>query len=140
VTSTTQQDSPTDAESAAVHVARAVAAPPERVWQCLSSADGARALLGDGARLGAKGEPWRSADGTHGVLRSYHPLEQVRVSWHAEEDDPASIVDLRLAPDDGGDGTVLDLRHEHLPAGVDVDGLRTRWESALGRLAEAAGG
>ena len=63
----------------------------DHVWSVLTTNDGAEALLGEGARLGSKGEHWRAADGTHGFWRSYHPMEQVRVSWHASEDAPRSL-------------------------------------------------
>ena len=36
------------------------------------------------------------------------PAEQIRVSWHASDEAPASLVDLRIIPD--GAGTRLDLR------------------------------
>ncbi len=102
----------------------------DHVWRVLTTNDGVQALLGRGARLGGKGEPWHADDGTHGVWRSYHPLEQVRVSWHADADSPRSLVDLHLAPE--GDGTRVLLRHE--PAGPDRAALQQRWSDALERL------
>ncbi len=104
--------------------------PVDHVWKVLTTNDGAQALLGTGARLGGKGEPWHAEDGTHGVWRSYHPLEQVRVSWHATADAPRSMVDLHLAPD--GERTRLSLRHEHREG--DPAALRERWSAALSRL------
>ena len=102
----------------------------DHVWRVLTTNDGAQALLGPGARLGGKGEPWRADDGSHGVWRSYHPLEQVRVSWHADADGPRSLVDLHLAAE--GDGTRVSLRHE--PAGPDRAAIEQRWSAALDRL------
>ena len=86
-----------------VRVSRTVGAPLVHVWEVLVSPAGAQALLGQGAVLGGKGEPYHSADGTSGVVRSYHPLEQLRVSWHVTPDSPPSIVELDLAAD--GDGS-----------------------------------
>ena len=102
----------------------------DHVWRVLTTNDGVQALLGSGARLGGKGEPWRADDGSHGVWRSYHPLEQVRVSWHADADAPRSLVDLHLAPE--GDSTRVSLRHE--PVGPDRAALQRRWSDALERL------
>ncbi|HEY6743372.1 MAG TPA: SRPBCC domain-containing protein [Lapillicoccus sp.] len=102
----------------------------DHVWRVLTTNDGVQALLGRGARLGGKGEPWHADDGSHGVWRSYHPLEQVRVSWHADADSPRSLVDLHLAPE--GEGTRVLLRHE--PAGPDRAALQQRWSDALERL------
>jgi uncharacterized protein YndB with AHSA1/START domain len=130
-TQSTAEESLTDPN--AVRVSRSVSAAPEHVWECLCARDGTEALLGPGASLGSKGESWRSEEGTHGVVRSYHPLEQIRVSWHEAEDDPPGLIDLHLLPD--GDGTRLDLVHERLSDSADTGALRSRWEAALERLA-----
>ena len=120
-----------------VEISRTFAAPPDQVWQLMTSAPGAAALLGEGAVLGGKGETWRTADGPHGAVRSYHPLEQLRVSWHADDDAPASLVEMDLRPD--GEGTELVVRHERLADDASVD-LRRRWSAAVDRLAAHATG
>jgi uncharacterized protein YndB with AHSA1/START domain len=119
-----------------VTVSRPVAAPLTHVWEVVVSQQGAAAFLGSGAVLGAKGEPYHCDDGTSGVLRSYHPLEQLRVSWHETPESPATIVELDLRAD--GDGTVLDLKQDHLPEGADVEALKARWAAALDALAAEA--
>lgn len=134
-TQSAPEESPTHSGST-VHVSRTVDASVEHVWECLCSADGAQALLGDGAVLGSKGEPWHSGDGTHGVVRSYHPLEQLRVSWHASQDDPPGLVDLHLSGDGGT--TRLDLVHDRIADGSDSARLEERWRTALDRLATLA--
>lgn len=138
MTSPTQPASEDVGDAYSVRASRTVPAPPERVWACLCTAAGSAALLGPGALLGGKGEPWRSADGPHGVVRSYHPVEQLRVSWHATDDDAPAVVDLHVSPD--GDGTRLDLVHERLTVGVDGQALQQRWNTALDRLAAVATG
>ncbi len=116
-----------------VEVDTVLAHPVDHVWRVLTTNDGAQALLGAGAKLGGKGEPWRAEDGTHGVWRSYHPPEQVRVSWHADADAPRSLVDVHLAAE--GDGTRVSLRHERQDADpVNPEALRQRWSDALTRL------
>jgi uncharacterized protein YndB with AHSA1/START domain len=120
-----------------VHVDRRVHHPVGHVWGLVNSPKGVEAWLGSGAVLGGKGEHWYASDGSQGVLRSYHPAEQIRVSWHANDGAPASLVDLRLVPD--GDGTRLDLRHEHLHDGDDLDALRAKWTAALEQLAGLVG-
>jgi len=64
-------------------------------------------------------------------------MEQVRVSWHPDEEGPLSIVDLQLKPD--GDGTRVDLYHEGEGIAQDGAGDKSRWDAALGRFAEALG-
>jgi uncharacterized protein YndB with AHSA1/START domain len=98
----------------------------------LTTSAGAEALLGEGAMLGTKGEPWHSLDGTHGVVRSYHPMEQLRLTWHADEHAATTLVDLRLTAQ--GSDTRLDLRHERLSDSTLSQSLPQRWDDALGRI------
>lgn len=119
----------------------------DHVWRVLTTDDGVEALLGQGARLGGKGETWHADDGSHGVWRSYHPDEQVRVSWHADAAAPRSLVDLKLIPE--GTGTRMSLRHDlsgalalgtetadptEAPGPTDTALLQQRWSAALDRL------
>lgn len=125
-----------DGEGGTVEVNALLEHDLEHVWSVLTTNDGAAALLGKGAELGSKGEHWRAADGSHGVWRSYHPMEQVRVSWHASEDAPRTLVDLHLQPD--GTRTAVRLRHEHVSG--DRDALAERWTAALDRIDALAAG
>jgi protein Tex len=139
MTATTESgEVPTEREQGApvIEVSRVVPFPIDQVWQILITPAGAEALLGDGAKLGTKGEPWRSVDGSHGVVRSYHPMEQVRLTWHADEHAAATLVDLRLTSEDGG--TRLDLRHERVNDAALGQSLSQRWEEALSRFSGPA--
>lgn len=129
------EDRDLEGSPAGVHSTVTVDAPVDQVWQHLISARGTEALLGPGVTLGSKGESWHSADGPHGVVRSYHPLEQIRVSWHPHEDGPLSIVDLQLKPQGGS--TRVDLYHEGQGIAEDGPGDKSRWDDALGRFAQA---
>jgi uncharacterized protein YndB with AHSA1/START domain len=129
------EDRDLEGSPAGVHSSVTLDAPVDQVWQHLISPRGTEALLGPGVTLGNKGESWHSADGPHGVVRSYHPLEQIRVSWHPHEDGPLSIVDLQLKPEGGS--TRLDLYHEGQGIAEDGPGDKSRWDAALGRFAQA---
>ncbi|WP_347354138.1 SRPBCC domain-containing protein [Intrasporangium sp.] len=129
----TAESVPDEAQSRAVCVSRVVPASVGQVWQHLISPAGTQALLGAGAQLGSKGESWHSDDGPRGVVRSYHPLEQVRVSWHADDDDPASLVDVQIRAE--GEGTRIELVHEH----ATDPGLQSRWDDALDRFTSGLG-
>ncbi|WP_286967775.1 MULTISPECIES: SRPBCC family protein [Arsenicicoccus] len=122
-----------------VSVSRVVSHPIDSVWNVLMKPHGAEALLGEGGELGSKGEPWRAKDGSHGVARSFHPLEQIRFSWHPDDsaDSPASVVELDLAKD-GESTTRLDVTHSNLHPGADRDALKARWETALERIEQDA--
>src|SRR5674476_746066 len=133
-TATESSEVPTEGAQGApvIEVSRVVPFPIDKVWQLLTTSSGAEALLGKGAKLGTKGEPWHSADGSHGVVRSYHPLEQVRLTWHADEHARATLVDLRLTP--AGADTRLDLRHERIDDPALGQSLPQRWDEALSRI------
>lgn len=118
----------------AIEVVQHVQRPIAQVWSRLTQQEGIEAFLGTGARLGGKGDPWRASDGTYGVTRSYHPEQQVRVSWHADDDAPPTLVDLQMVPE--GDGTLLTLRHEHLTADMDREALCARWDAVMHRLTQ----
>jgi uncharacterized protein YndB with AHSA1/START domain len=119
-----------------IEVSRVVPFPIDRVWQLLTTSEGAEALLGKGAKLGTKGEPWHSMDGSHGVVRSYHPMEQVRLTWHSDENAAATLVDLRLTSESGD--TRLDLRHERVDDATLSQSLPRRWDDALSRIGGSA--
>ena len=93
-----------------VTVSRSVSQSPKNVWKFLVTREGAETLLGPGGELGEKGDSWRADDGTFGVIRSYHPLEQIRFSWHAAEEAPKTIVDVHLSGGVGIGGGVCDGR------------------------------
>ena len=115
-----------------VTITRLVSSPVKEVWGRLNTPDGAQAILGEGGHIGDKGDSWRAVDGTYGVVRSYHPLEQIRFSWHESEEAPKTLVDLRLIPANGS--TNVEIRHEHVPSTTDTEGIVRRWENALDRF------
>ncbi|WP_270889552.1 SRPBCC domain-containing protein [Pedococcus sp. 5OH_020] len=133
----TPEDADAGEPEAGVHVGVTVPASTDQVWQHLISPDGTEALLGEGARLGNKGEPWRAADGSYGVMRSFHPVEQVRVTWHPYEDGPLSMVDIQLRPE--GDATRVELFHEGRGIAGDPRGDWQHWDEALGRFSSGVG-
>jgi uncharacterized protein YndB with AHSA1/START domain len=120
-----------------VTVSRSVSQPIKQFWKLLVTREGAEALLGSGGELGDKGDSWHASDGTYGVIRSYHPLEQIRFSWHAAEEAPKTIVEIDLAAA-GEAETTVEIRHEHIPSYFDAGAIKQRWESALDKLAAAA--
>ena len=133
-TATESGEVPTEGAKGApvIEVSRVVPFPIDKVWQLLTTSAGAEALLGTGAKLGTKGEPWHSTDGSYGVMRSYHPMEQMRLTWHADEHAPTTLIDLRLTSE--GTGTRLALRHERLDDVALGQSLPQHWDDALGRI------
>jgi uncharacterized protein YndB with AHSA1/START domain len=118
-------------------VERVVSHPIKQVWCAFLRPEGQAAFLGEGGTLGDKGDKWQAVDGSFGVTRSYHPMEEIRFSWHADEDAPRTWVDVRFEKVDDA-STRLRIEHDH--RGVEIDGprMRARWEAALDHLAAGA--
>jgi len=136
MTEQSQGDTLVNPVDTTVTVSRSVSRPVKEMWKLLATREGAEALLGTGGELGDKGDSWHAIDGTYGVVRSFHPLEQIRFSWHAAEEAPKTIVEVDLAA--SGDGTRVEIRHEHIPLYFDAAALTRKWEQALEKLAAAA--
>ena len=137
MTEQSQGDTLVNPVDTTVTVSRSVSQSVKEIWKLLVTREGAEALLGAGGELGDKGDSWRASDGTYGVIRSYHPLEQIRFSWHAADEAPKTIVEVDLSSND--DGTVVEIRHEHIPNYFDANALTRKWERALDKLISAAG-
>ncbi len=137
MTEQSQGDTLVNPVDTTVTVSRSVSKPVKEIWKLLATREGAEALLGVGGELGDKGDSWHASDGTYGVVRSFHPLEQIRFSWHAAEEAPKTIVEVDLVAT--GEDTRVDIRHEHIPNYFDAAALTRRWEQALEKLAAAAG-
>ena len=89
--------------------------------------------LGHGAVLGGKGESYHCDDGSMGVVRSFHPLEQLRLSWHEQPASDSTLIEVDLTP--LADGTLLRIWHENVPADQ-ADHLREKWERRLDAWAD----
>ncbi len=121
-----------ETKDATVVVSRVVSHPLKSVWTALLSSVGMEALLGEGGQLGDKGDSWRAADGTYGVTRSFHAMEQIRFSWHKNQDSPRTLVDVHLIAQ--GDDTLIEIRHEHVGTDLDPTEIEAHWAAALDRI------
>ncbi|MFN8076917.1 MAG: SRPBCC domain-containing protein [Kineosporiaceae bacterium] len=122
-----------------LRVSRTVPAPPARAWEVLVAPAGAQSLFGPGASIGAKGQAYLADDGSRGVTRSIHPLEQLRVSWHRSPDAPAVMVEVELEP--AGSGTTLELAVTGADAadGADAGDVAERFRAGLDELCSMLG-
>lgn len=122
-----------------------IAAPPETVFEYLTTRNGLTAWMGQYADLDPRPGGRFAVDiAGHPVRGEYlivEPPYRVVVSWgFAGSDDlpvGASTVKFRLTPIDGG--TRLDLRHCDLPDGS-LRGHAAGWANFLPRLAIVGGG
>ena len=125
-------DSAGEVQDTSVVVSRKVSRPVKEVWQVLMTDEGAEALLGPGSKLGSKGHTWTAIDGRSGVIRSFHPMEEIRFSWRRDEASAPSMVALELVSE--GDVTNLQVTHSKLAADTDRSWLQDRWTAALERI------
>ena len=119
-------------QSERVSVSRTVAAPVEEVWDYLIGR-GLDVWLGDTV-LGNKGESYETADGVRGVVRSFHALETIRVSWQRPDDAHESSVQVAIAP--AHPGTTVTFSHERLADADDQRRLHSHWADVAGRVSE----
>jgi uncharacterized protein YndB with AHSA1/START domain len=115
-----------------VHIRLTVSNPVGAVWRRLVSAEGTALWLGEGAILGDKGQSYHCTDGTGGVVRSFHPLEQLRLSWHADADAEATLIEVDVTPE--AERTRLRLWHDGLPADA-RPAMQAHWQHRLEALA-----
>jgi hypothetical protein len=123
--------------SVATVVSRVVDYSAKQVWAVLLSPAGQTALLGEGASLGDKGDTWKAADGTWGVTRTFHPLEEIRFSWHQDEQSPKTWVEVTLTALGPG-RTKIQISHDHAGVDFDVVKMTARWKAALSRIDDQA--
>ena len=109
--------------------------PVGAVWRTLVSAEGTALWLGEGAVLGDKGQSYHCADGSAGVVRSFHPLEQLRLTWSADPEAEPSLIEVDVTPE--GSGTRLRLWHDGLPTET-LPAMREHWQQRLTALAALA--
>jgi len=121
---------------------RTLAAPPELVWQGLSTADG---LLGWfwSPRLDPQIEVDLRAGGRYriaspvigmavsGEYTTVRPHDLLEFGWHWDGEDVTSSVTVTLTPN--GDGTTLVVDHDGL-ADSEVENHAKGWSDCLDRL------
>ena len=102
--------------------------PAPVVWDWLVSHEGLETWLGDGVELaGTKGEPYEATDGLRGELRSYRPLDRIRLTWRPRDWDHDSTVQIAL--DDKGDRTRIVFHQERLADADERAAQRAHWKS-----------
>ncbi|MGI5951596.1 MAG: SRPBCC family protein [Brooklawnia sp.] len=117
----------------AVVVSRTLPHPVKKVWDVLMTDEGSEALLGPGAHFGQKGYTWQSHDGRQGVIRTFHPLEEIRFSWRMKDAATPSMVAVNLTVADE-ESTEVEIKHNRLESGANHNWLTDRWSAALDRI------
>jgi uncharacterized protein YndB with AHSA1/START domain len=118
-----------------IGVSRTVDHPSEAVWRLLTSKRGTAIWLGAGATVSTeKGAPYETADGTIGEIRSFRPLDRIRLTWQPPGGDESTV---QVAISDRGSKTVVGFHQERLNGAAERERQRAHWSAVLDRI-EAA--
>lgn len=112
-----------------------VPVPAEEAWDYLVGR-GLDVWLGDTV-LGNKGESYETSDGVHGVVRSFHPLDRVRVTWRRAGDTRDSTVQVEVVP--AASGTTIAFHHDHLADAAEREAMLAHWADVADRVAADLG-
>jgi len=108
-------------------------------WELMTSPEGVRAWLGDGARV--EWEPGREyalANGSAGAVRVVQPESHVRLTWRPRGWPRDSTIQVRVLA--AASGTTIAFHQEHLPSAAARQERRAHFAAALDALATLAAG
>jgi uncharacterized protein YndB with AHSA1/START domain len=120
-----------------IGVSKTVDHPIGRVWDLLISARGTAVWLGHGVTLGDEpGEPYKTAEGTVGEVRSFRPKDRIRLTWQPKGWDHETTVQVAVTSS-GKDKTMLRFHQEHLTSAVERDQQRIHWRAVMASIVKA---
>ena len=114
-----------------------MAFPLEEVWDFLTSAEGSAVWLGAGVqRLDQPGGAYQTSDGTSGEVRSFRPLDRVRLTWQPEDWSHDSTVQVTVSRTAAG-RTLLRFHQERLADATEREQQRAHWQAVLDAVVTA---
>jgi uncharacterized protein YndB with AHSA1/START domain len=119
-----------------IGVSRTYPVAPERAWDVLVG-EGLPVWLGEGVVLSsdvAPGTPYRTAEGAAGELRSFRPLDRVRLTWRPAGSDHETTVQVVVRPSASGTGTSVRFHQERMKDEAERNAMRDHWREVLDRL------
>lgn len=112
---------------------RTLAIDGRKAWRFLTSPEGVRTWLGEGSNIVfEKGAAYRTADGSEGEVRVFHPGSHVRITWRPPGWKQASTIQLRVIPN--GPRTVIAFHQENLPGSRERLARRSHFVRVLDHL------
>lgn len=122
-----------------IGVSRTVPHPIEHVWEVLTSAGGVAVWLGDALPLPTeRGATFEASDGGSGEVRSFKPLDRVRLAWRPAGWDHDSTVQVALTATTTG--TRIGLHQERLAGAEEREQQRTHWQAVMEQLVDLLDG
>lgn len=116
-----------------IGVARVLPADPATLWELLTSGPGTAVWLGEGIELPHQaGRSFGSPGGTYGEVRSFRPMDQVRLTWQPCGWGHESTLHMALSPT--ADGTTVRFHQDGLAGPQEREVQRYHWKAVLDRL------
>lgn len=116
-----------------IGVSRTVPHPIEHVWEVLTSAGGVAVWLGEELPLPTeRGTTFATSRGGSGEVRSFTPLDRVRLAWRPPGWDHDSIVQIALTHTTTG--TRIGLHQERLTDADERERQRSHWKAVMSDL------
>jgi uncharacterized protein YndB with AHSA1/START domain len=123
-----------------IGVSRTVRIPVEEVWDFVTSAEGSAMWLGAGVhRLDEPGRAYETAAGTSGEIRSFRPLDRLRLTWRPADWAHDSTVQVTVSSVGPG-RTMLRFHQERLADAAEREQQRAHWRSVLDALVSGLDG
>jgi uncharacterized protein YndB with AHSA1/START domain len=120
-----------------IGVSRTVDFPLEEVWDFLTSPEGSAVWLGAGVqRLDEPGREYQTSEGTSGEIRSYHPLDRVRLTWQPPGWAHDSTMQFTVTGTAAG-RTMVRFHQERLADAGEREQQRAHWRAVLDALVAA---
>jgi uncharacterized protein YndB with AHSA1/START domain len=120
-----------------IGVSRTVGVPVQQVWEFLTSREGSAVWLGAGVqRLDEPGGEYRTVTGTSGQIRSYRPLDRLRMTWQPpgwEHDSTVQVTVTSVGPG----RTMVRFHQDRLADAAEREQQRTHWRGVLDALIAA---
>lgn len=116
-----------------IGVSRTLRHSPEEVRALLTSPHGIATWLGAGATLAEqKAASYGTAEGTTGEVRSFRPLDRIRLTWRPP--DWSHEATLQVAISRSATGTLVRFHQEHLADAEERERMRAHWRGVLEEL------
>ena len=120
-----------------IGVSRTVPFPLEEVWDFLTSPEGSVVWLGAGVqRLDEPGREYQTSQGTSGEIRSFRPLDRVRLTWQPTDWAHDSTVQFTVTGAAAG-RTMLRFHQERLADAREREQQRAHWRAVLDAVVTA---
>ena len=120
-----------------IGVSRTVAFPLVDVWDFLTSPEGSAVWLGVGVqRLDEPGLDYHTSEGTSGEIRSFRPLDRVRLTWQPPGWAHESTVQFTVTAAAAG-RTMLRFHQERLADAAEREQQRAHWRAVLDAVVTA---